>query len=91
MKKSQLVDQFNDLGFIVSLGYLSDIFGHLNDLSISMLGPDVTLLDARERISSFRLKLQLWIKRVKKYSYCNFPTLEELINSDKGADPTLFM
>ena len=85
-KKNKLVDHFDEPSFIISLAYLADIFSHLNDLNVSLQGTQVTILDAREKISSFQSKLELWIRRVKKDNYSNFPTLETLVKENEGAD-----
>jgi hypothetical protein len=66
------------------VAYLSDIFSHLNDFSISLQGSEVTVLDANEKITAFQQKLALWKRRVAKDNYANFPALENVVLSGEG-------
>jgi hypothetical protein len=65
----------------VSLAYIADIFSHLNHLSISLQGSEVTVLDANEKIAAVQQKLAFWNRRVAKDNYANFPTLENVVLS----------
>lgn len=85
-KKNKLADEFDQHSFIVSLAYLADIFSHLNDLNVSLQGRQVNILDAKEKIGAFSQKLELWKSRVFNANYCNFPTLENVILLDEGAN-----
>jgi hypothetical protein len=83
-KENKLCEEFETQGFIVSLAYLADIFSHLNDLSISLQGSEVTVLDVNEKIAAFQQKLALWKRCVAKDNYANFPTLENVVLSGGG-------
>jgi len=55
------------------LAYLCDIFATLNELNISMQGPDKNILDASDKITAFVKKLSLWkedITNVSESSHC---------------------
>lgn len=80
-KKNKLVDHFNDNTFIISLGYLADFFSHLN---MSLQG--ILRSWMRERRLPRFVPNWNWIKRASKQNYCNFPTLEDTIKSDEGAE-----
>ena len=45
---------------IHKIAYLVDIFAILNELNLSLQGPNATCLDLTEKIRAFQLKLQLW-------------------------------
>ena len=72
-KGSEFADDFADGTFIAILAYLVDIFGHLNDVNVSLQGTAVTIIDATERINAFRSKMDLWSKRVKKRCFSTSP------------------
>ena len=87
-KDSNFLEDFKDPNFVVSLAYLADVFGMLNSLNISLQGRGVTILEAEEKINSFRDKLTLWGRRVNSGNFANFPIFDE-ITSDPFyfADP----
>uniref|UniRef100_UPI00358F611A protein FAM200C-like n=1 Tax=Myxine glutinosa TaxID=7769 RepID=UPI00358F611A len=83
-KGNDLADYFGDPVFVARLAYISDIFGHLNALNISLQGSSLTIVEVAERINSFREKLRLWSNRVAKRSFVNFPELAQIL-ADDGA------
>jgi len=38
---------------------LADIFSHLNEVNLSIQGPDLTIIDVAERLQAFQAKLPL--------------------------------
>uniref|UniRef100_UPI0035900B4B protein FAM200C-like n=1 Tax=Myxine glutinosa TaxID=7769 RepID=UPI0035900B4B len=74
-----LANSFEDEHFIVSLGYLADIFGHLNDLNMSMQGRDVDIIQARGKFVAFTKKLPIWSRRVESGNMANFPILGDIL------------
>jgi len=42
---------------------LGDIFSHLNEVNLSIQGPDLTILDVTGRLQAFQAKLPLWKRR----------------------------
>uniref|UniRef100_UPI00358FFEDB protein FAM200C-like n=1 Tax=Myxine glutinosa TaxID=7769 RepID=UPI00358FFEDB len=81
-KGNDLADYFGDPVFVARLVYISDIFGHLNALNISLQGSSLTIFEAAERINSLREKLRLWSNRVEKRSFVNFPELAQILADD---------
>uniref|UniRef100_UPI00358EC2D2 protein FAM200C-like n=1 Tax=Myxine glutinosa TaxID=7769 RepID=UPI00358EC2D2 len=77
-KGNDLADYFGDPVFVARLAYISDIFGHLNALNISLQGSSLTIVEAAERINSLQEKLRLWSNRVEKRSFVNFPELAQI-------------
>lgn len=59
-----------------SLGYLADLFIHLNR---SLQGPAVTIVNATEQLKSFLGKLPLWKRRMEGIIFENYSMLEELL------------
>lgn len=54
---------FSDKSELLKIAYLVDIFTILNELNLSLQGPNATCLDLSEKIRSFQMKLQLWQKK----------------------------
>uniref|UniRef100_UPI003590248B protein FAM200C-like n=1 Tax=Myxine glutinosa TaxID=7769 RepID=UPI003590248B len=78
-QQSPLANSFEDEHFIVSLGYLADIFSHLNDLNMSMQGRDVDIIQARGKLVAFTKKLPIWSRRVESGNMANFPILGDIL------------
>ncbi|XP_065668077.1 zinc finger BED domain-containing protein 5-like [Hydra vulgaris] len=57
---SQLLVYVSDESKLQKIAYLVDIFAILNELNLSLQGPNTTCLDLSEKIQSFQMKLQLW-------------------------------
>ena len=51
--------QFDCKEFLCGLAYLAEIFGHLNEINLSIQRPDTTIIDAMERLQAFQAKLPL--------------------------------
>ena len=66
--------QFDCKEFLYGLAYLADIFNHLNEVKLSIQGPDLTIIDVTERLQAFQAK------RLKGANFANFPMLEEVIS-----------
>ncbi|GLV20116.1 hypothetical protein CBL_21336, partial [Carabus blaptoides fortunei] len=79
-QRSNLVEEFGKRESILRLAYLADIFSQLNELNISLQGFGVNTITAREKLSAFISKLSVWIKRVGKNNFANFPLLEEIVS-----------
>ncbi|KAK1346652.1 hypothetical protein QTO34_000512, partial [Cnephaeus nilssonii] len=56
---------FSDKSELQKIAYLVDIFAILNELNLSLQGPNATCLDLCEKIQSLQMKLQLWQKKKK--------------------------
>ena len=82
-KQNPLSVQFDCKEFLCGLAYLADIFGHLNEINLSIQGPDITIIDAMERLQAFQAKLPLWKRRLETDNFANFPMLEEVITQNR--------
>ena len=67
--KQQLEVLFGDKNQLPKIAYLVDIFAILNELNLSLQGPNATCLDLSEKIRAFQLKLQLWQKKWMKIEF----------------------
>ncbi|XP_048351811.1 protein ZBED8-like [Sphaerodactylus townsendi] len=66
---------FSDKSELQKIAYLVDIFAILNELNVSLQGPNATCLDLSEKIRSFQMKLQLWQKKLDENKTYMLPTL----------------
>ena len=58
-KQNSLLLQFDCKEFLYGLAYLADIFSHLNEVKLSIQGPNLTIMDVTERMQAFQAKLSL--------------------------------
>lgn len=65
-QQSPLANHFEDEHFIVSLGFLADIFSLFNDLNTSMQGRDVDITQAKGKVVTFTRKFPNWSHPVLK-------------------------
>jgi hypothetical protein len=76
------LEQVERNDFILGLAYLEDIFNHMNEINLSIQGPEVTIMDATEKLRAFLAKLSIWKKRVEADIVANFQILEEVLYQD---------
>ena len=80
-KKPVYATNLESSRFLLRLAYLADIFSALNDLYISLQGQGTDVISSMEKITAFKWKLTLWLKRVLKCSFDHFPKFNELRES----------
>ena len=76
-KKEDLVKFLHE--DVVSLAYLVDIFGRLNELNLSLQGQAKTIINFIDALSAFQAKLELWERKMTKGQLGMFPSLNEFI------------
>ncbi|KAI6653996.1 Protein ZBED8-like [Oopsacas minuta] len=81
-KESPLLEDFNSVEFIHGLTYLADILGHMNEVNLSIQGPEVYIMDAAELLQALLGKLGLWKRGLEVGNYANFSMLEEVLLHD---------
>ncbi|XP_068232174.1 protein FAM200C-like [Palaemon carinicauda] len=86
--QSNFAENFEDEIFILSLSYLADIFGHLNDLNLSMQGMFANNIDCTKKVEAFKKKISLWKRRIQGGNVGSFPILDEK-HGDKTIQPML--
>ena len=72
---------FEDSSFILTLAFLADIFGALNQLSCQMQGGGIKVVEAEEKTNAFQRKLKLWRQRLENHNFANFPLLDEVVSN----------
>ena len=75
---------FEDLSFILTLAFLADIFGALNQLSCQMQGGGKNVTEAEEKMSAFQRKLKLWQQQLENNNFPNFPLLDEVVSNSSA-------
>ena len=85
-QRSSLADHYVDDCFCAKLAYLSDIFGQLNQLNLSMQGRSSSLFLVADKIEGFKKKTDLWKKIVNNLRYEMFPLLCKNIKTFPGVD-----
>ena len=61
------------------LAYLADVFGHLNDMNLSLQGRDVTVSDVKDKLAGLTARMGVWQARIKVGSTLSFPLLERCL------------
>ena len=64
---------------LCKLAYLVDIFEIFNNINTALQGKESTIISLSEKISSFKIKLELWITKINKKKLYMFPTLAQII------------
>lgn len=76
---------FEGSSFILTLAYLADIFGALNELNFQMQEGGKNVIEAEEYLSAFQRKLKLWWHRLENNKFANFPHLDVEVSSSDTA------
>lgn len=90
-KDNSLFEYFKKKDFICKLAYLADIFNHMNDICLSIQGPDTTIMDATEKLQAFLLKMSLWKIRIQNGIYANFQMLDEVLFENGSRQDSLLL
>ncbi len=85
-QNSPLADELDSLQTRRQIAYLADVFELLNQLNLSLQGPDVSIIRGQEKLASFLEKLTLWKSRVENGNFANFATLDSLELDVQEAD-----
>lgn len=79
-----------DWDWLCRLAYLADVFGHLNNLNLSLQGKLVSVFHVQDKVSAMIAKLRLWHRRLNCGEFDAFPSLHELvINSELNLNTTV--
>ena len=74
--KSSRSKHFENKKFIGAFACESDTFSHLNILNLQMQRTILTVIEACDRVQSFKAKLDMW-RRVQSRIVANFPAFEK--------------
>ena len=84
-KKSDLAAKFSDTEWLFRLCYLADTFREFNKGNLVLQGKNTTVLDIRESVFAFILKLKLWSRRISRRVTAQFSTLDQFLDdNNKG-------
>ena len=75
--KNNLHVQFHNEEFVVMLACLADVFGHLNDMNLSLQGHDMIVSDVKDKLAGLTARMGVWQARIKVGSTTSFLLLEE--------------
>ena len=64
IRKLTLSHYLQDKKWVARLAYFSDIFSYINKLNLKLQGPDTKILNAWNKIESFKKKLKLWLIKI---------------------------
>ena len=78
--EAHLKDILDD-NFMADVCFLCDIFKHLNDLNVGLLGRDKNVTDLVEQIYTFQVKLDLYTTDLSTGRMPHLPTLRQSISS----------
>ena len=57
------------------LAYLADVFGHFNDMNLSLQGRDVTVSDVKAKLAGLTARMGVWQARIEVGCNTSFPLL----------------
>ncbi|XP_069941789.1 zinc finger BED domain-containing protein 5-like [Cherax quadricarinatus] len=81
-KGSPFATKFTDKEWLARLCYLADIFAELNSGNLQLQGRNTTVIDAHHTVTAFLGKLRLWIRRLEKGVFAQFPTLDQFVEEN---------
>jgi hypothetical protein len=73
--KMEFKDLFSQDEKLNQIAYLTDMFGLLNQLNISLQGHNSSIIDLYDKIKSFQMKVDLWLSKLKGKNTYIFPIL----------------
>ena len=86
---NEMAEYSKEPEFIQNLSYLADVLTALNELNRSLQGQGISVIHACEKLSVFKEKPQLYIRRVKKGNLVIFSSLQETFEESAFLHPHL--
>ena len=74
--KNNLCVQLPNEEFVVMLSHMANVFGHLNDMKLSLQGRDVTVSDVKDKLAGITARIGFWQTRIKIGFSTSFPLFE---------------
>ena len=65
------------------LAHLVDVFGHLNDINLSLLGRDVTVRDVKDKLTGLTAQMGVCQARIKVGSTTSSPWMERRLKMNR--------
>ena len=72
-------ENYKNPEFLMKLAYLADIFGTLNEVSITLQGRDASVSDVKDKLAGLRARIALWIRRLHRGNVAAFPLLDAFL------------
>ncbi|XP_076054451.1 zinc finger BED domain-containing protein 5-like [Oratosquilla oratoria] len=69
--------------WLAKLAYLASIYEKLNELNLSIQGPNTNILTKSDKVNAFRRKLERWAVRYEEGNVEMFPLLEEFVEENE--------
>ncbi|XP_076069774.1 zinc finger BED domain-containing protein 5-like [Oratosquilla oratoria] len=69
--------------WLANLAYLASIYEKLNELNLSIQGPNTNILTMSDKVNAFRGKLERWAVRSEEGNVEMFPLLEEFVEENE--------
>lgn len=85
--KFELAHCFSDFEWLAKLGYLADIFSHLNALNLALQGSAVNMFKVQHKVEGAIRKLAQWDKRVDQSNYDSFENLSDFLTKEERQLP----
>lgn len=86
----EFAGKLNDTSWLQNLAYIADIFSYLNEVNLSLQGPNSTIFKVNSRINSIKSKLKLWEECITKNNTECFANLNDFLETSNTAlDPNL--
>ena len=60
VNEANLHVQFRNKEFIMMLAYLANVFGHFNEMNLSLQGRDETVSDVKDKLAGLSARLKTW-------------------------------
>ena len=64
------------------LAYLTDVFGHLNSMTLSLQGRDKVVSDVKDKLAGLTARMGVWLAPIKTESATSLPLLEKINRID---------
>ena len=75
--------KFSDVHFHLSLSFFVDIFEFVNFINLALQGREVTVLHCHEKLTAFKMKLELWDSKLEKKNVAPFSQLNTYIHENE--------
>ena len=73
---------FDDKAWMIKPVYLSDFFGKLNTLNLSLQGQNSTVFTLKSKVQGFLLKLEIRMERVKSGNFEMFSATDDYLTEN---------
>jgi len=65
------------------LAYLTDAFGHINEMNLSLQNRDVTVSDVKDKLAGLTVRIGVWQARIKEGPTTSFPLLNKRLKINR--------